>query len=414
MSRTTVVVTAGVVLLVPFPSALFNATLEENYDEVMAGVGRVRRRLRAGWLALVAWLRAEISRRRQPAAPPAAPAAAPVLPESGLVPDVPLPPTALPDAPLPPTTPPDMTHPMGGPLPGEPVLAGPSLAPRSTALVEPSVPGAELPAQAPTPGAGGPRCLANAVGHSGFRRLSALLYAFLDPTFGFSLTSLAEMLGLAIGLLVVLVAYGAPLIFFSRRHRIGMDIRALPATLLIAAMCVLVSRLTNFQPGYLYGLIVGFFFARHVTSDVEGKAEASAAGTSLVAAFVAWVVLAFLRGNGSTDAFTNALLQAATATVVVAGLENAVFAMLPLRFMPGGAVFTWNRKVWAVLIGLGIFGFAHVLLNPSSGAGYLADTSRTSFLTMVVLLAAFGLASVLFWAWFRFRPDPHRTEGQGL
>jgi len=128
----------------------------------------------------------------------------------------------------------------------------------------------------------------------------------------------------------------------------------------------------------------------------------------------AWIILAFLRGSGSTDAFTNALLQAATVTVVVAGLENAVFAMLPLRFMPGGAVFNWNRIVWAVLLGLGIFGFAHVLLNPSSNAGYLADTTRTSFFTLVVLLVAFGLASVLFWGWFRFRPDPHRTEGPGL
>ena len=102
------------------------------------------------------------------------------------------------------------------------------------------------------------------------------------------------------------------------------------------------------------------------------------------------------------DAFFNSMLQAASVTIVVAGLENAVFAMLPLRFMPGAAVYGWNRVVWVVLIGLGLFGFAHVLLNPS--AGYLADTTRTSFFTLVLLLIAFGLASVLFWAYFRFRP----------
>ena len=211
---------------------------------------------------------------------------------------------------------------------------------------------------------------------------------------------------------MILVAYGMPLVFFSRSHSIGLDVRALPATLAIALICVLVSRLSDFQPGYLYGLIIGFFFARHVTSEIEGKAEAAAAGSSLVVAFVAWVLLAFLRGSGSTDEFTNALLQAATVTVVVAGLENAVFAMLPLRFMPGAAVFEWNRIVWGVLIGLGIFGFAHVLLNPTSG--YIADTTRTSFFTMIVLLVGFGLASVLFWAWFRFRPDSNRHGGAGL
>ena len=42
------------VLFVPFPAALFNSTLEENYAEVMAAVGRLRRwlgRLFAGLFA---------------------------------------------------------------------------------------------------------------------------------------------------------------------------------------------------------------------------------------------------------------------------------------------------------------------------------------------------------------------------
>jgi hypothetical protein len=253
------------------------------------------------------------------------------------------------------------------------------------------------------------------VGIVGFIVLSALLYAFLDPTFGFSLTSLATLIGLAIGLLVILFAYGTPLAVFSRNHNLGLTIRALPATLAIAVICVLVSRLSDFQPGYLYGLIVGFFFIHEVSEETEGKAEAAAAGTSLAAALLAWIVLAVLRGSGNTDAFTNALLQAATVTIVVAGLENALFAMLPLRFLPGAAVMSWNRVVWAVLIGLGGFGFVQVLLNPTGGGvGYLTDPSKTSFFTMVVLLIVFALVSVLFWGWFRFRPDPNRTEGQGL
>jgi hypothetical protein len=187
----------------------------------------------------------------------------------------------------------------------------------------------------------------------------------------------------------------------------------LPTTLVIAIACVVVSRVANFQPGYLYGLIVGFFFATAVDRREEGRAEAIAAATSLGAAFVAWVLLALLR---STDAaagdLTTPLLQAATVTVVVAGLENAVFAMLPLRFLPGSVVYAWNRKVWAVLIGLGIFGFAHVLLNPS--AGYMGDTTRTPFAVMVVLLVGFGLASVLFWAYFRFRRQPAAPPTTGL
>lgn len=403
----TVAVTAGVILLVPFPSALFNNTLEDNYDEVMAGVDRVRRRLHALWSALVARIRAEIARRRHPS-PPAAPAAA-----------------APPPAPFGQTPPEHFAmSPLGGPPPGpvqspsptdqSPVFPGPALAPRVTAMVEPSVPGAALP-PAPTPEQAARDVWRTAVGILGFVALSALFYAFLDPTFGLSVQSLATLFGLAVGLLVILLAYGVPLWLFSRNHRIGLAVRALPATLIVAVICVLVSRLSNFQPGYLYGLVIGFFFARGVTHEIEGKAEAAAAGTSLVAALLSWILLAFLRGSpGAGDAFTNALLQSATVTVVVAGLENAVFSMLPLRFLPGASVYSWNRVIWVVLIGLGIFGFAHVLLNPSTGAGYLADSTRTSFFTLMALLIIFGLASVAFWAWFRFRPQRPHAEGPAL
>jgi hypothetical protein len=371
----TVAVTAGVILLVPFPSALFNSTLEDNYDEVMAGVNGISRRVRALWLALVARVRAEIGRRRNPSDPGAA-----RTPETIA------------------TTP---DHPLGGPLPGT-GFPGPELSPRATAVVEPV-------------GADSSRDVwRTPLGILAFVGISALLYAFLDPTFGFSLESLATLAGLALGLLIILFAYGAPLALFSRNHRLGLTVRALPATLIVAVICILVSRLSGFQPGYLYGLIVGFFFAHAVTHEVEGKAEAAAAGVSLFAAFVAWIALVFLRGSGSTDTFTNALVQSAAVTVVVAGLENAVFAMLPLRFLPGSAVYSWNRVAWVVLIGLGIFGFAHVLLNPTTGAGYLADTTRTSFFTLVALLVVFGIASVVFWAWFRFRPDARRSHGPGL
>ena len=59
-----VAITAGVIVLVPFPSALFNSTLEDNYDEVMVWLARVR-----AWLARMvanvrAWIRRRLDERR--------------------------------------------------------------------------------------------------------------------------------------------------------------------------------------------------------------------------------------------------------------------------------------------------------------------------------------------------------------
>jgi hypothetical protein len=367
-----VAITAGVIILVPFPSALFNNTLEENYDEVMAGLARLR-----AWLARQsAALRARIRRWRDDRrAQRAATASSSVAADDALAP------------------------------PSAPTHEATSISDLAPTIQPQTSPAEEPPSlYAPLATSVDRDVWRTPLGMLGFICLSALLYAFLDPTFGVTVTSLATFLGLAIGLFIVLLAYGVPLMLFSRTRGLSMSVRALPVTLIIGLVCVLISRLVSFQPGYLYGLIIGFFFVHAVPRDVEGRAEAIAAAASLVAALVAWITLAFLRGTpaGEADAFFNSLLQAASVTIVVAGLENAVFAMLPLRFMPGAAVYGWNRVVWVVLIGLGLFGFAHVLLNPS--AGYLADTTRTSFFTLVLLLIAFGLASVLFWAYFRFRP----------
>ncbi len=358
---TSIAVTAGVILLVPFPSALFNSTLEENYAEVMAGIGRIRARLARIRASILAWLRGQVAQRRARRAAGAAQAAQAPAQASAMTPVEPI---AAPPAEVPPT---DM-QPGGGPAPA---TADPWRTP---------------------------------LGIAGFIVVTALLYAFLDPTFGLSLTSLATFAGLAIGLFVVLLAYGLPLMLVARSRRLPLTVRALPATLLVGVACVLISRFVNFQPGYLYGLVIGFFFARGIARDQEGRAEAIAAASSLLVALLAWIALAFLRAGavGGPDDLLTATLSAATVTIVVAGLENAVFAMLPLRFLPGAAVYTWDRRVWIVLIGLGLFGFAHVLLNPS--AGYLADTTRTSFFTLLVLLIGFAAASVLFWGWFRFRP----------
>jgi hypothetical protein len=366
-----VALTAGVIVLVPFPSALFNNTLEENYAEVMGWLASISAAARRLWQRFLEWIRRQTASRKPLAA-------ASVLP----------PPSEASSGAMMPflvAAPPPAPHTSGiGPQePDAAIKPSQSAHPQSTAD----------PWRSP-------------LRIAGFVLLTALLYAFLDPTFGFSLNSLAELAGLALGLFAVMVAWGVPLLIMARRDHFELTVRALPATLIVGVACVLISRFANFQPGYLYGLIIGFFMAHGIDRQIEGRAKAVAAATTLVTALVAWVSLALVRGSAGGD-FGTVLVEAAAVTIVVAGLENAVFAMLPLRFMPGEAVFKWDRRVWVALMALGLFGFVHVLLNPAAGAGYLADSTRTSFVTLILLLAFFALASVIFWAYFRFRPKKH-------
>ncbi len=133
---------------------------------------------------------------------------------------------------------------------------------------------------------------------------------------------------------------------------------------------------------------------------------AVATGWVLVATGAAWLLLIVLRwlepSFGDPPVYL-AAAETACVTLTVAGIEMALFAMLPLRFLPGDAVLHWNKVAWAALVAFGVFGFFLVLINPQNG--YLGDSSRNSLITMVLLLAVFGVSSVLFWAYFRFRPQ---------
>ncbi len=327
-----VALAAGVVVVVPFPAALFNSTLEKNQAEVS-----VLRRRFTGWLGRLmskAW--SGVRRRASGAGPPAAASAAP-----------------------------DVVVPAAAPSAGTETDLWRT--PRGIAL---------------------------------FLLLSALLYGLLDPTFGPNLDSLGTFLGLALGLAIMLAAYVVPLWVLTRGQDMRITAAALPATIVIAILCVIVSRVANFQPGYVYGLIIGFGFTRELTRVQEGRVVGIAAAVSLGVAVAAWLLLPLVRGDSA--GFGGVMLETAFATVVVAGLEGALFGMLPLQFLPGEAVRAWNPRFWMGLIGVAAFAFFHILLNPSSG--YLADSERSSMTTVVFLLVIFGGVSVLFWAYFRFRP----------
>jgi hypothetical protein len=233
-----------------------------------------------------------------------------------------------------------------------------------------------------------------------FTLLAALLYGFLDPGFGITPGSLATFVGMLAGIVLVTAAFAIPVVLAHRRIGDRPSLKVVPISLLIGVVCVLLSRLTGFQPGYLYGLLIGLAFARELSAADEGRATAIATGLMLAVAFGAWVALGALPDG---EAFGQVAARTALAALMVAGLEGVVFGLLPMRFLLGEPLYAWNRLLWGALLGLGAFAFFHILINPASG--YLSDTSRTPLFTVLALLIGFSAVSVAFWAWFRFRPS---------
>lgn len=244
-----------------------------------------------------------------------------------------------------------------------------------------------------------------------FIALTALVSSFVDPGFGLDLRSVAVFLGFLIGLIVVLASFKLPPIL-ARRRRTGElgQLRPLPWALVIAALFVFVSRLGHLQPGYLYGIVLGAIFITDVSDRDEGRETFYGALWTLVAALLAWVALTWLRGLGlPEEGFGATLLSTAFAATLVAGLEAAAFALMPLRFLPGYALYRWNRLAWALLWGLGLFAFVHILIGPTSG--YVSELTPAAFMAALGVFAAFGALSIGTWLYFRLRTKPETAEG---
>jgi hypothetical protein len=236
-----------------------------------------------------------------------------------------------------------------------------------------------------------------------FLALTALVTSFVDPSFGFDLRSVAEFLGFLVGLIVVLASFKLPPMLAHRRKTGELGrLRPLPWALAIAALFVLVSRIGNLQPGYLYGIVLGAIFVTEVSDQEEGRETFYGSVWTLAAAVVAWIGLTWVRSLGyADDSFGAMLLSTGFAATLVAGLEATAFGLMPMRFMPGHAVYKWNRLGWALLFGVSVFAFIHILIGPTSG--YVSELSPAAFLAALGVFAAFGALSIATWLYFRFR-----------
>lgn len=228
----------------------------------------------------------------------------------------------------------------------------------------------------------------------------AVAGAFLDPGLGLDSASLVLLAGLALSAVAVSLLAAAPgHLYVSRRYGDGSRLALYPLGLALAVLCVLVSRLTSFEPGYLYGVVAGIGIARELRTDEQGRLSLLTSGALLGVAGVAFVARvpvhdAVLDGG----AWPLVLADTVLAALFAAGVEANVLGLLPLRFLAGETLFRWSRAVWAAVFGVNVFVFLHAL---SAAAG--TASTGASVRVAAVLFGAFGAVSVAFWAYFRFR-----------
>lgn len=235
----------------------------------------------------------------------------------------------------------------------------------------------------------------------------SLINGLLDPRFGLNGTSaisyIATVSTLAFG--VVTTALVAFAYRRGRRRETGWYLRALPLGLGVAAGCVLVSRITEFQPGYFYGLVCGVAFGTHLGTREEGHTAAIGAAITMVLAVLAWLAWSFVNpeASGAGASWLLVLADDFLASVFVGGLVGNVVGLLPLRSLRGGTLYAWHRGVWAVVFAVAVFGLVQILLHPEQGA---VHPSQAPLVTAIILFVGFGGSSVAFNRYFTWKGRP--------
>jgi hypothetical protein len=186
------------------------------------------------------------------------------------------------------------------------------------------------------------------------------------------------------------------------RRDVTWEFHALPAGLAVAATGVLVSRLSAFQPGYLYGVIAGIAFGGTLAKNEEGHSIALGSIASLVIAVLAWFAWVPVHGAAAHPGagFFTLVASDLLASLFIGGLVGSVISLLPLRFLAGGTLLAWSRAVWAVTFGIAVFGLLEVELRPQSTA---AHPGKAPIVTAIVLFVLFGGLSIGLRAYFAIR-----------
>lgn len=245
-----------------------------------------------------------------------------------------------------------------------------------------------------------------------FLALTALVAAFLDPHFvPTSARGVGVFAGMLIALAISTLVYTLAQSALAGASGVTGAFQIRPGYLLVAAACVLLSRVIGFVPGYLFGLPAGFVMMGAIegANRRDGVRTLVALVAPLAAGLLFWLLTIptdlALRGLSQANNIAIRGLMAVVGAaqtmfllVFFVTLWQTFFEALPIAGLNGWTLFTRNRVVWFVVFAVTAFLAVHILINPNATAVQLVD--NRALLLLILALAIYSAAAVGLWLLF--------------
>lgn len=221
---------------------------------------------------------------------------------------------------------------------------------------------------------------------------AALISAFIDPGFGFTLHGLRVLLSIGIAFALEVVVGWTVLTLLVRRRRpdITASYKVIPLGLLAVIGAVLFSRLTGFEPGLVYGVVAGVVFAGIAERADQARLTLITLGYAFTIGILAWVVYSVTPSDGGPALL---FVRETLSALAIGGIVALPIALLPIPGLAGSDLFRWRRPVWAAAYALGLAAFLLVLMPlPASW-----DTVGVALPAWIGVIVAYAVVATGLW-----------------
>lgn len=240
--------------------------------------------------------------------------------------------------------------------------------------------------------------------------LTAVIFGFVDPEYGFDPVSLRMTASLALGLFVV--TYVASWIsgrivqrVWSIPCRVGLQ----PAALMFAIVGVVIARLLEFSPGFLIGLVIGLDVLARVGAPYRVKALLTNLAVTVGLALAGWIGYSVLAGVATGEPTWGQMLLSDTLVATAAeGLTAALASLLPLGFLAGHEIAKQSRWLWIACFAVVATLFAVIVLPTADG-----ETEGIDVAFWLLVMVIFAVVTLTLWALLRFTATDDDAEGEG-